>query len=240
MRTRLTPEDGRQNRELPVNQAGNLFWKRALDLSLIVIFLPILSLVAGAVALCIRLCSRGPVLFKQERVGFGGQSFVCLKFRTMKLGADETPHKNYLSELMRQDVAMTKMDVQGDSRLIPFGALLRATGLDELPQLINVWRGEMSLVGPRPCLLYEYEEYSDWAKRRFMAMPGLTGLWQVSGKNQTTFLEMIQLDVWYAEHKSLWLDLKILARTIPALVLQVVETHLATRSLARQRLQKAT
>ena len=116
---------------------------------------------------------------------------------------------------------MTKMDARGDSRIIPFGRLLRASGLDELPQLINVLKGEMSLVGPRPCLPYEVEKYLPWQKERFDAVPGLTGLWQVCGKNRTTFTKMMQLDIEYARKKNLWLDLKIIFKTIPALLVQM-------------------
>jgi lipopolysaccharide/colanic/teichoic acid biosynthesis glycosyltransferase len=115
---------------------------------------------------------------------------------------------------------MTKLDRRKDPRLIPLGASLRAIGLDELPQIINVLRGEMSLVGPRPCIPYEYELYEPWQQRRFDALPGLTGLWQVSGKNRTTFNQMIRLDIEYAERASLWLDLKIILKTLPALCLQ--------------------
>ena len=112
---------------------------------------------------------------------------------------------------------MTKLDAQNDPRLIPMGSLLRATGLDELPQLLNVLRGEMSIVGPRPCLPYEYELYDAQERRRFNAVPGLTGLWQVSGKNRTTFDRMIQLDIEYSERRNLWLDVQIILQTLPAL-----------------------
>jgi lipopolysaccharide/colanic/teichoic acid biosynthesis glycosyltransferase len=118
---------------------------------------------------------------------------------------------------------MTKLDAR-DSRLIHGGRLLRALGLDELPQLLNVLRGEMSLVGPRPCLEYEYEQFSQRHRERFETLPGLTGLWQVSGKNRTTFEQMMNLDIRYVREKSLWLDLKILAKTIPAILIQVYET----------------
>jgi lipopolysaccharide/colanic/teichoic acid biosynthesis glycosyltransferase len=120
---------------------------------------------------------------------------------------------------------MVKMDVRGDSRLIPGGRLIRASGLDELPQIINVLRGEMSLVGPRPCVPYEYEKYSARQRTRFNAVPGLTGLWQVSGKNRTTFDEMIRLDIQYAEHTALLLDLQIMLKTFPALLVQFLDAR---------------
>ena len=131
---------------------------------------------------------------------------------------------------------MTKLDAQNDPRLIPLGALLRATGLDELPQIINVLRGEMSFVGPRPCIPYEYERYQPWQRRRFDAVPGLTGLWQVSGKNRTTFNEMIRLDIEYSERLSLGLDLKIIFRTLPALLQQCLDISRAEAPAGRNAL----
>jgi len=195
-------------------------WKRALDIALIALALPAVLPIWVIVALWVKLSSRGPVLFRQERVGLHGSRFTCFKFRSMRDGADTSVHQDYLAELMHSDCPMTKLDHNGDARLIPLGALLRATGLDELPQLLNVLRGEMSLVGPRPCLPYEYGSYRPWQKRRCEAVPGLTGLWQVSGKNRTTFNEMMQLDIAYVENQSLALDLRIILQTVPALVAQ--------------------
>jgi len=131
---------------------------------------------------------------------------------------------------MNSEAPMAKMDVRGDSRIIPFGRLLRSSGLDELPQLINVLKGEMSLVGPRPCLAYEADNYLPWQRERFDTVPGLTGLWQVSGKNRTTFNQMIRLDIAYVRRKSLLLDLTIIFKTIPALLDQMWETHMKNRS----------
>jgi lipopolysaccharide/colanic/teichoic acid biosynthesis glycosyltransferase len=132
---------------------------------------------------------------------------------------------------MGSNAPMVKMDAKHDSRLIPGGWLLRATGLDELPQIINVLRGDMTLVGPRPCIPYEYEKYTTWQKERFASLPGLTGLWQVSGKNKTTFNEMISFDIKYAKTKSLWLDLKIMLLTLPALLQQVYETRTSRKTV---------
>jgi lipopolysaccharide/colanic/teichoic acid biosynthesis glycosyltransferase len=162
-------------------------------------------------------------LFRQERVGLLGRPFTCLKFRTMQANAVTTGHQGYLQTLMNSNEPMTKMDLMGDARLIRGGSILRATGLDELPQLINVLRGEMSIVGPRPCVPYEYANYLPWQKRRFDCVPGLTGLWQVSGKNKTTFNQMIEMDIKYAQKKSLGFDLWIMVRTIPAIIGQLVE-----------------
>jgi lipopolysaccharide/colanic/teichoic acid biosynthesis glycosyltransferase len=199
-------------------------WKRNLDVLIIVASLPVLIPLALGIALLIKLVSRGPVLFQQERVGWRGNFFMCLKFRTMKCGAETVSHKGHLRDLMKSDTPMQKMDAKGDKRIIPFGKIMRASGLDELPQLINVLKGEMSIVGPRPCLPYEAELYQQWQLERFNAAPGLTGLWQVSGKNRTTFTQMIQLDIQYTKTKSLGLDLKIILKTIPALLVQVWET----------------
>jgi lipopolysaccharide/colanic/teichoic acid biosynthesis glycosyltransferase len=199
-------------------------WKRALDITCVALALP-LMLPALFIALLIKIVSGGPVLFKQERIGFRGRSFLCLKFRTMVVGADGLVHRKHSEDLIGSNSPMVKMDVRGDKRLIPFGLLLRTSGLDELPQIINVLRGEMSLVGPRPCVRYEYDRYLPWQKERFDALPGLTGLWQVSGKNRTTFDEMMHLDIRYARNKSLASDLSIMARTIPALIVQLQDTY---------------
>jgi exopolysaccharide production protein ExoY len=196
-------------------------WKRLLDILCVLVALPLLMPVAFALALFIKCVSKGPALFLQERVGYRGGRFICFKFRTMKVNADQESHERYLRALMRSNQPMVKMDQIGDPRLIRFGAFLRATGLDELPQLLNVLGGQMSLVGPRPCLPYEFENYSLSERRRFDTWPGLTGLWQVSGKNETTFSEMAALDVAYSRNRSLSLDLWILLKTIPTVLSQV-------------------
>jgi exopolysaccharide production protein ExoY len=198
-------------------------WKRALDLGILLALSPGLLILGGGVALLVACGSRGPVLFRQRRVGHKGREFTCFKFRTMQVDAETQSHQKHFRQLMDSDVPMTKLDARSDPRLVPLGALLRATGLDEVPQLINVLRGEMSIVGPRPCIPYEYENYKPWQRRRFDAVPGLTGLWQVSGKNRTTFNEMIQLDIEYSERASLALDLQIILRTLPALWQQCLD-----------------
>lgn len=200
-------------------------WKRILDILIVLLTLPLVAPLAACVALLIRLVSHGPVLFKQERIGYLGQRFMCFKFRTMFVGSDTAVHQGHLHRLMASNTPMTKMDADGDPRIIPFGRLLRSTGLDELPQLINVLRGEMSIVGPRPCVSYEYDKYLPWQRERFTTLPGLTGLWQVSGKNRTTFVEMIQLDIKYARTKTVWQDLEIMLQTVPALLVQVWEVQ---------------
>jgi len=204
-------------------------WKRTLDIALIGVSAPVWGPVMLVIAAGIKLCSPGPIFFRQERIGLGAQPFTCLKFRSMHLNASTSDHEKYLAQLMTSQTPMKKLDAKGDKRLIKIGPLLRATGLDELPQLFNVLRGEMSLVGPRPCVRYEYENYSPAQKGRFYCLPGLTGLWQVSGKNNTSFSEMIRLDLQYLEHMSPWLDLRIMAKTIPALIRQVIETRVSKK-----------
>lgn len=207
-------------------------WKRALDITLIVLTLPLHLILGLSIALLIRLVSRGPIFFRQERIGHLGKPFMILKFRTMHVGAETAVHHKHLTSLLSTNAPMVKMDARGDKRIIPFGVWIRAAGLDELPQLINVLRGEMSLVGPRPCLRYELEKYREWRQERFNTLPGLTGLWQVSGKNNTTFLEMIQYDIEYSRTKTLTLDLEIIVRTIPALIVQMLEMRRHRREAA--------
>jgi lipopolysaccharide/colanic/teichoic acid biosynthesis glycosyltransferase len=209
-------------------------WKRALDFLLILLFAPAIILVASVVTLIVRFGSRGPILFRQKRVGYKGREFVCYKFRTMQTNAETASHRNHLRNLINNEAPMVKLDAASDPRLVPFGTILRATGLDELPQLLNVLKGDMSIVGPRPCIPYEYELYEPWQKRRFDAVPGLTGLWQVSGKNRTTFNQMVRLDIEYSERASLWLDLKIILKTLPALWVQCAETRAARRAQNNQ------
>jgi exopolysaccharide production protein ExoY len=201
-----------------------------MDITFILLAMPVIVPAGLLIALFIKLVSKGPVFFKQQRIGYRGTTFLCYKFRSMHVNADTTTHQNHTTELIRKsDIPMVKMDKKGDKRLIPFAGIMRSTGLDELPQLINVWKGEMSLVGPRPCTQYEYEQYLPWQKERFDVVPGLTGLWQVSGKNQTTFNEMIRLDIRYGKTQSPWLDLKIIFKTLPVLFEQVTECRLFNR-----------
>lgn len=207
-------------------------WKRALDIVVALMATMCLLPVFLAIAAIIRLNSRGDILFRQERVGFHGSRFRIYKFRTMKPGSDTAIHESYTSDLIESNRPMAKLDEQ-DDRLIPFGKILRASGLDELPQLINVLRGEMSIVGPRPCLLSEFVRYAPEQRERFATPPGMTGLWQVSGKNRRTFSEMIDLDIHYVRHQSLLMDIKIILMTIPAVVMEL--KYLRQRNVARDR-----
>jgi lipopolysaccharide/colanic/teichoic acid biosynthesis glycosyltransferase len=198
-------------------------WKRGLDILGAGLGLVILFPVFLFIGAFIKVVSPGPVFFKQVRVGFRKKAFTCWKFRTMEVEADTTVHKKHLQELIKnENESMQKLD-NVDPRIIPFGRILRKSGLDELPQLINILLGDMSLVGPRPCTVYEASEYRIWQHRRFDTKPGLTGLWQVSGKNKTSFVEMMRLDIGYAISKSLLKDLWILIRTFPAVCSQVFD-----------------
>ena len=205
-------------------------WKRALDLCLFVLALPLLVPLTVLISLFIKFSSLGPILFSQTRVGRAGKPFLCYKFRTMKPNACASGHEQHLAALMTSSTPMTKLDRGGDSRIIPGGRLLRSSGLDELPQILNVLRGEMSIVGPRPCLPYEFALYNDHHKRRLAVMPGITGLWQVTGKNRTTFEEMIDLDIIYTRQVSFGLDLSIMARTAGVLLHQIWEAGLGSRT----------
>lgn len=204
-------------------------WKRSIDLCCCLLALPLFALLALIMTVVTTLLAPGPVLFRQERIGCNGRRFWIYKFRSMHVGADTKGHQHYFKDLIRTNAPMTKLDAQGDARLIPGSRLLRASGLDELPQIINVLRGEMSIVGPRPCLGTEHESFLPWQRQRCHAMPGLTGLWQVSGKNRTTFDEMIRLDIRYGLTKSFWLDVQIILRTVPALLGQIADTRLNTK-----------
>ncbi len=193
-------------------------WKRLMDIigSLVGIILsaPFMILVT----LFIRLVSPGKVFFRQKRVGFGGKLFTFLKFRTMREGNDPEIHRQYLKELIAGNKPMGKLDEGRDRRIIPGGRFIRKCSLDELPQFVNVLIGNMSLVGPRPCIPYEAAEFLRWHTHRFDILPGVTGLWQVSGKNKLTFQEMIRLDIAYAEKISFIGDVKILLKTIPTIL----------------------
>jgi len=208
-------------------------WKRILDVTLVSLtlpcWLPLMILIMGA----IRFTSRGPVFYRQERIGYRRRRFMMFKFRTMRVGAETKTHEEYYAYLMRADCPMAKLDAHGDSRLIACGRVLRATGLDELPQIFNVLRGEMSLVGPRPCLPSEFQRYEKWQRKRVNGLPGLTGYWQVNGKNETTFSEMVAMDLFYLRNMSPWRDLVIIFKTVPALIGQALESRKRLRRRSR-------
>lgn len=213
-------------------------WKRLLDVGFILLALPLWLPLMLLLMAWTKIVSRGPVFYRQERVGYGARRFMIFKFRTMHVNAQTRTHEEYFAHLMRVDLPMTKLDAAGDSRLIRCGRILRASGLDELPQVFNVLRGEMSLVGPRPCLPSEFERYGPADRERLNTLPGLTGYWQVNGKNHTTFKEMIGMDIFYARNLSVWLDLRIILKTLPALVAQVVETRRSSHRGDRRQADK--
>ena len=202
--------------------------KRAMDiigsLTALILLAPVFLVVAAA----IRLTSKGPILFRQPRVGQHGASFTFLKFRSMYVNNDASEHREYVKKLIAGKAEQHPSNGNGngvykltrDSRITPVGAFLRKTSLDELPQFLNVLKGEMSLVGPRPAIAYEVQAYDTWHRRRVLeAKPGITGLWQVCGRSRIRFDEMVRLDIRYARNWTPWLDLKILMRTPRAVVL---------------------
>lgn len=201
--------------------------KRLIDVAVSLAALILLSPLFGLIAALIKLTSSGPVFFRQSRVGRYGKEFTFLKFRTMDACNNPSIHKDYVRRLITGKADLNE-DEHGnptvyklvrDPRVTRFGKLLRRSSLDELPQLVNVFKGEMSLVGPRPPIQYEWDVYKLWHRRRLLeAKPGITGLWQVSGRSKTTFDDMVRLDLRYVRAWSLWLDLKILLKTPQAVL----------------------
>ncbi len=193
--------------------------RRALDVSVAALGLVLAAPLLLAIALAVRIDSPGPAFFRQYRIGLNREPFLVNKFRTMRFEADPAPHREYIAQLVSgaqsqstEGHELFKLTV--DDRVTRVGRLLRRSSMDELPQLWNVLKGEMSLVGPRPVVPYELDHYKESYFKRFAVKPGMTGLWQVSGRNETGYLEMVQLDVEYVERRSLRLDLAILRKTV--------------------------
>ena len=211
-------------------------WKRTMDIIGSSLGLIVLSPIMLLSVVIIKIVSPGPAFFKQQRIGYMGKPFTLLKFRTMKVNADVATHQQYLAELINgcsknnRSSAKPMIKLDGELQIILFGRILRQTCLDELPQLINVLRGEMTLVGPRPPIPYEVKEYLPWHKGRIDVVPGMTGLWQVSGKNRLTFNEMVCLDIQYWRKKSMWLDIKILLMT-PIVILSQIKDSIHRKNL---------
>jgi exopolysaccharide biosynthesis polyprenyl glycosylphosphotransferase len=201
--------------------------KRAMDITGSSVALLLSAPLLVLIAILVKLTSKGPVLFKQERLGQFGKTFTCLKFRSMRVNNDLRIHREFMKRVISgahdgrahgSSVPVYKMT--NDPRITRIGRFIRRTSLDELPQFINVLRGEMSLVGPRPPLAYEYQEYDIWHRRRVLEVkPGLTGLWQVSGRSRVRFDDMVRLDLQYARDWSFWMDVRILLQTPRAVVL---------------------
>jgi lipopolysaccharide/colanic/teichoic acid biosynthesis glycosyltransferase len=209
-------------------------WKRALDIAGSLFGLVICSPLFAIISLYIKIVSPGPVFYKQKRVGQGRKEFTFIKFRSMHYNNNETVHTHHAKDFINYDKPMDKLD-EKDPRIYFGGKVLRKSCIDELPQLINILKGEMSLVGPRPCIPYEADEYERWHTRRFSILPGLTGLWQVSGKNKLTFKQMIKLDITYEKNMSLFLDLKIILLTIPTVFSLVLEAVIKKLPAGRQK-----
>lgn len=197
--------------------------KRVLDLFIALVVLVVFAPLWALIAIAVRLTSSGAALYRQQRVvGKGGREFTVYKFRTMYQNNDDTLHKQAIARFVdgqplnvveKNGVEVPVYKLTRDPRVTPFGRILRKTGLDEVPQFINVLRGEMSIVGPRPPLYYEYERYTEWHNRRLDVLPGITGLYQVTARSQVTFEDMVRLDLEYIKCRSLWLDLKIILMT---------------------------
>jgi lipopolysaccharide/colanic/teichoic acid biosynthesis glycosyltransferase len=206
------------------DSTSSLRIKRLMDIGGSALMLVLCSPLLLAIAIAVKLSSRGPVLFRQQRVGQYGKCFTFLKFRSMRTGNDNTVHKDYVTQLIAGKIESGPANANGngngvykltnDKRVTRLGRFLRRTSLDELPQFINVMKGEMSLVGPRPAIPYELAAYQTWHRRRVLEVkPGITGLWQVSGRSRVKFDEMVRLDLRYATSWSPWLDLTILMQT---------------------------
>ena len=216
-----------------LGQAGVYGWqrvvKRVFDLVVVIIGLAISWPLLLLIALLIRFDSKGPVFYRQMRVGEHGRLFSMFKFRSMQVNADSSIHKAHVERLIVENLKPEQLTgckqgslkLDDDPRITRIGRIIRKFSLDEIPQLFNVLRGEMSLVGPRPPLTYEMDIYQEWHKRRLDVLPGITGLWQVKGRNRVSFDEMVRMDIEYIQHQSLWLDFKLLLQTPWA----VIRTH---------------
>lgn len=207
----------------PLSSASR-FLKRSSDLLIALITLIVLAPVWLLIAVLIKLDSRGPIFYKQERVGMDGRIFLFYKFRSMRTGSDDASHREFQEKYIKGepdsnlgDAARPAYKIRTDERVTRLGRVLRKTSLDELPQLFNVLRGDMSVVGPRPPIPYEVESYELWHRKRLDMKPGITGLWQVSGRNRLTFDEMVRMDLYYIENWSLLVDLKIILQTLPVM-----------------------
>jgi len=211
-------------RGLGVRSRLDLAVKRTIDLGVSVFVLVFGLPFHLLLGLLIKLTSEGPVLFVQDRVGENGRPFKMYKFRTMMNGNDDEAHRSFAREFIsgtangENGSGKNVFKIVDDPRVTSMGKFLRKTSLDELPQFINVFKGDMSLVGPRPPLAYELDHYQEWHKQRLSVKPGLTGLWQVSGRSTVPFDEMVALDLHYIENWSLLLDVKIILRTVPVML----------------------
>ena len=207
--------------KMPQNYENALFsvYKRVFDVVITTIGLIVLSVPLLIVALLIKLTSKGPVFFTHTRIGKDCKPFDFYKFRTMYVGNDDSSHRAFVSDLIQGEGGNGVRKITDDPRVTRVGKFLRRTSLDELPQLLNVLKGDMSLVGPRPCMPYELEQYQDWHRRRLSVIPGCTGLWQVAGRSAVDFNDMVILDLFYIDNMSPLFDLRIIFRTLPVMLL---------------------
>lgn len=208
--------------KMPQNYENALFnaYKRVFDIVVTVISLVFLFIPFLLIAIVIKLTSNGPVFYNHTRIGKDCKPFEFYKFRTMYAGNDDSSHRAFVSELIQGDTGDKPVKkIESDPRVTPIGRFLRKTSLDELPQLFNVLKGDMSLVGPRPCMPYELEQYQDWHRRRLSVIPGCTGLWQVAGRSAVDFNDMVILDLFYIDNMSPLFDLRIIFRTLPVMLL---------------------
>ena len=210
--------------ELPQYPLTGVAWtdKRTFDVIYVLVALILLSPLLLVIAVGIKLSSKGPVFFKQTRIGKNGRPFDFYKFRSMHVGTDNSKHKEYVTDFIKNKNSCENKNIEvfkitDDPRIFKLGKFIRKTSLDEFPQLFNVLKGDMTLVGPRPCLPYEWECYDDWHKNRLNVLPGCTGLWQALGRSSVTFEEMVILDLYYISNMSLWLDFKIVIQTFPVI-----------------------
>ena len=203
----------------PERKGVNFFIKRAFDYCLTIPGLILISPLLLLIAIAIKLDSPGPVIFRQKRVGLNGRIFEAYKFRSMYQDANPSLHEEHIKAFADGMLDETKgVKLKDDPRITPVGRFLRETSLDELPQTFNVLKGEMSLVGPRPVIVYEADLYDLWHSERFNVLPGITGLWQVTGRSTVSFDDQLRLDIRYIRYQSLWLDIKILLKTLPAVL----------------------
>jgi exopolysaccharide biosynthesis polyprenyl glycosylphosphotransferase len=211
---------------LPGISGWQRLWKRIFDLVVATVGLVVISPFLLFIAILIKLDSAGPILYKQFRIGENGRLFAMYKFRSMSPGCDPRLHQEHVTRLIQQNIKpeqvedgrQSSLKLANDPRITRVGRIIRKLSIDEFPQLFNVLLGNMSLVGPRPSLAYEADVYQEWHKRRFEAPPGITGLWQVKGRNKVSFDEMVRLDLEYIRNQSLWLDIKILLQTPLAVI----------------------
>ncbi len=197
--------------------------KRFFDIGTAVILLILTSPILVITAIAIKFDSRGPIIFKQIRIGKDQKEFIFYKFRSMYNGSNEAIHHDYIKNLLAEKSGekhggYTIYKLTNDPRITRVGWFLRKTSIDELPQLVNVLKGQMSMIGPRPAITYEIEYHDKEMLKRFSAKPGISGLWQVSGRSAFTYRQMVEMDIYYIEHWSLWLDIKIMFKTLPQII----------------------